>query len=360
MSRVLLAVSLFWPSVAPAADPLPVAPAPRPVVKPVAGYVVSSLATGNNQIRQFAFDGNPDTYFASEQNARTGDYFTLYLDSPVAAKSVRVLAGRPKGDDALAAAVLEVSADGKSFEELADFAGGAAVGSTKPPIKVVRVRVTDDLKHPLVVRELAIDSEPPVAVFKNPVEFVLDVADAPEMKEWAEKTARVCERQYDMICAELPSDGFKPLTVIRMALKTDYKGVAEAGGGRIRGSVAYFKANPKDVGAMVHETVHCVQMYRGRGNPGWLVEGVADYVRFFKYEGGNIGIRLTPERAKYDGSYRTSAAFLAFVTDKYDRQIVRKLNAAMREGKYSADVWKTATGLTVEDLGREWQKSLAK
>ncbi len=35
---------------------------------------------------------------------------------------------------------------------------------------------------------------------------------------------------------------------------------------------------------MVHETVHCVQRYRGRGNPGWLVEGVADYVRFFKYE----------------------------------------------------------------------------
>ena len=48
----------------------------------------------------------------------------------------------------------------------------------------------------------------------------------------------------------------------------------------------YFKANPDDIGAMVHETVHCVQLYRGRGNPGWLVEGVADYVRFFKYEPG--------------------------------------------------------------------------
>ena len=69
--------------------------------------------------------------------------------------------------------------------------------------------------------------------------------------------------------------------------------------------------SPKDVGAMVHETVHCVQLYRGRGNPGWLVEGVADYVRFFKYEGGNIGIKLTPERAKYDASYRVTAAFHA-------------------------------------------------
>jgi hypothetical protein len=111
---------------------------------------------------------------------------------------------------------------------------------------------------------------------------------------------------------------------------------------------------------MVHETAHCVQLYRGRRNPGWLVEGVADYLRFFKYEGGRIGIRLTPERAKYDGSYRVTAAFLAFITDKYDPQVVRKLNAAMRAGKYSPELWKDLTGKQVEELGREWQKSLAK
>ena len=40
---------------------------------------------------------------------------------------------------------------------------------------------------------------------------------------------------------------------------------------------------------MIHETCHVVQRYRGRGNPGWLVEGVADYVRFFVYEPGKAG-----------------------------------------------------------------------
>ena len=35
---------------------------------------------------------------------------------------------------------------------------------------------------------------------------------------------------------------------------------------------------------MVHETVHCVQQYRTRNNAHWLVEGIADYIRFFKYE----------------------------------------------------------------------------
>jgi len=74
------------------------------------------------------------------------------------------------------------------------------------------------------------------------------------------------------------------------------------------------------------------------------------------YQGG----RINPDRAKYDGSYRVTAAFLAFVTEKYDPQVVRKLNAAMRAGKYKPEVWKELTGLTVEELGREWQKSLAK
>ena len=88
----------------------------------------------------------------------------------------------------------------------------------------------------------------------------------------------------------------------------------------------YHRTGP--VGAMVHETVHCVQNYRGRGLPGWLVEGIADYVRFWKYEPGKAG-RLTPERARYDGSYRVTAAFLAYVSDKYDPKLVTKLNAEM-------------------------------
>jgi hypothetical protein len=90
------------------------------------------------------------------------------------------------------------------------------------------------------------------------------------------------------------------------------------------------------------------------------VEGVADYYRFFKYEPGKLGVRLTPERAKYDASYRVTAAFLAFVTETYDPLLVKKLNAAMREGKYKPELWKELTGKTVEELGRDWQNSLAK
>ena len=84
----------------------------------------------------------------------------------------------------------------------------------------------------------------------------------------------------------------------------------------------YFKDHPDDIGAMVHETVHVVQRYRTRNNPGWLVEGIADYVRFYKYEPGKLR-PLNPNRAKYDGSYKVTAQFLAYLSDKYDKEIVR-------------------------------------
>jgi Peptidase of plants and bacteria len=351
-SAFLLAILLLSGSVALRAAPA--APA-RP---PVAAIVQTTLASAPRQIRQFAFDADPDSYFASKDNAGAADHFTLVFDKPVALKAVAVTTGKPNGGDALDAGKLEVSADGKTFEPLVPFTDGVA--RAKPDerkVHAIRIQPGKDLDHSLAIREFTIESEPPVAVFKYPVEIVVDVSDAPEMKEWAEKAAHVCERQYPMICEELRSDGFKPRNMITMRLRNDYQGVAAAGGGRITGSVKFFQAHPDDIGAMVHETVHCVQQYRTGNNPGWLVEGIADYIRFFKYEPGKLR-PLNPERARYNGSYKVTAAFLAYVTDKYDPELVRKLNKVMREGEYKEEVWKTLTKKTLQELDEEWRASM--
>src|SRR5262249_7468671 len=195
----------------------------------------------------------------------------------------------------------------------------------------IRVKPEGESKHPLVIRELAVVSEPAVATFAYPVEINVDVSDAPEMKEWAEKAAQTCERSYTLINEELRSESYKPPAVIKMTLKNDYRGVAAASGDRITGSVSFFKAHPDDVGAMVHETTHVVQHYGGRrGNPSWLVEGVADYVRFFRFEPGKLG-RIDPERARYNRSYRVNAAVLADLAEKYHQDIVLPADTVMRE-----------------------------
>jgi hypothetical protein len=120
-------------------------------------------------------------------------------------------------------------------------------------------------------------------------------------------------------------------------------------------------------GAVVHEMAHIVQNYGwGRRNnpnstrtPGWIVEGVPDYIRWFLYEPQTHGADITARnlsRAKYDGNYRISGNFIDWTVRKYDKDLVRKLNAASRAGNYKEDLWKEYTGKTVQELGDEWRK----
>ncbi len=43
-----------------------------------------------------------------------------------------------------------------------------------------------------------------------------------------------------------------------------------------------------------------------------------------------------------------------------DQELVTKLNAAIRKGRYSKDLWKTLTGHALEELGSEWRTALEK
>jgi hypothetical protein len=330
-----------------------------PAAAGVYASIETTLATAGKQIRMFAFDGDPQTYFASEKNPDAKDHFTLVFDKPVAVTWIVATTGKPAGGEALDTGLLQVSLDGNTFQQVAKFTDGVAMAALKgPQVIAVRIQPTAALGHPLAIRDIAILSTPSVAIYKYPVEFTLVVDDAPELKEWGEKVIRECERAYQWMGDDLASPGYRPPTTVRMVLTTKYKGVAATGGGRITGSVAYFKKHLNDVGAMVHETVHVQQRYGYRGNPGWLVEGIADYIRFFKYEPGKIG-DFNPKRAKYNGSYRITARFLDYVSQKYDQEIVSKLNRAMREGKYKEEIWKNFTGKTVQELGEEWKASLA-
>jgi hypothetical protein len=93
------------------------------------------------------------------------------------------------------------------------------------------------------------------------------------------------------------------------------------------------------------------------------VEAIADYIRWFLYEPETRGAEITAKnvaRARYDASYRVSGNFLNWVSKTYDKELVRKLNAAAREGKYSEDLWKEYTGHTVGELGDEWKANLEK
>ena len=192
----------------------------------------------------------------------------------------------------------------------------------------------------------------------GPARITVDTSDAPQLKAYGERIQKVADEWYPLITEMLPSDGFTPPSRVTITFRRDYRGVAAAGGNRIVCSVKWFTDNPEDLGAIVHELVHVVQQYPPGRHPGWLVEGIADYVRFFHYEPAGNRPRPNGDRDKFDDSYRTSAAFLNWAARTYDKDLVVKLNAACRQRKYAPEIWKELTGKTAEELGEEWKQSL--
>ena len=198
-------------------------------------------------------------------------------------------------------------------------------------------------------------------------EIVFDASETPDLKDWGETRLKpICEKWYPMIVQMLPSEGFTAPRRLTVLFKKGMGGVAFTAGRNIVCAEPWFKQNldGEAAGAVVHELVHVVQQYRrvrgGQQNPGWLVEGVADYIRWFLYEPAKLRPRVNPDRAKYTDSYRTTGAFINYLVESVDKDIVTKLNTAMRQGKYTPELWKTCTGKTVDELWADYVQTLKK
>lgn len=200
---------------------------------------------------------------------------------------------------------------------------------------------------------------PTTAPTTGPATITIDTSKAPDFEAYGKQVQAVADEWYPKIVAMLPSEGYVAPDKVRIVFDPDYKGVAAASGGRIVAATKWFGERPEDLGAFVHELVHVVQRYGHGERPGWLTEGIADYIRFFHYEPESARPHPNPEKSKYSDSYRTSGHFLDWTQRTYDKDLVVKLNAACREARYSDELWKEYTGKTLEELGAEWKQSLA-
>jgi hypothetical protein len=210
---------------------------------------------------------------------------------------------------------------------------------------------------------------------------VIDTSDAPELTEWAGSVlGPVGKEWYSNIARMLPSAGFEapPECSIKfrsMGPVSDAGGqiVAFTRGARITCGSEWFRQNSagEAVGCVVHEMVHVVQQYLEQPGaspqegqpPSWLVEGIADYVRWFLFEPQSHGAEITRTNlsiARYDASYRITANFLNWVVKNYGRDVIVRLNAAARKNEYHPALWEKLTGHTVQDLGREWRMTVEK
>jgi len=210
--------------------------------------------------------------------------------------------------------------------------------------------------------EVAVGAKAPAA---RDFAYQMDISQAPDLQEWAEtKLKPEMDKWYPIFRECLASDGFAAPKQFTVTIKP-MRGVAATGGTDVVVSAEWIRSQLKRpewneaVGSVIHELVHVIQQYKSRRNPGWLVEGIADYMRWFHFEPVAHRPKLrNPDRAKYSDSYQTTAAFIEYVVKHHDHELAVKFNAAMRQGRYRPALWEEYPGMSVQALWDEYVKAV--
>lgn len=162
---------------------------------------------------------------------------------------------------------------------------------------------------------------------------------------------------YPILVEDFNKKAIKHVTV---EVDTAYGGVAYANNGKVTISSKWLKKMPLDFDMITHEVMHIVQSYPNGSGPGWLTEGIADYVRSeygVANEEGGWSLPAYNEKAHYTNSYRITARFLIWVQENYDNKLVVKLDKHLRENTYSPELWKEYTGHSVDELWEAYSKN---
>jgi hypothetical protein len=179
----------------------------------------------------------------------------------------------------------------------------------------------------------------------------VDYSEVPDVREWAEKARELCEKWYPLIAETLSSKDFTPPREVRLVFKDEKKGIAYTTGAKITVVADWIRKHPDDFGMVIHELCHVVQSYPK--GVGWITEGIADYVRYFKYEPKPSPPKISA-KASYRDGYKTSATFLAWIEKTKDRDIIRKLNERLRGGGFKEEQFKEWTGSDLDTLWKEF------
>lgn len=190
---------------------------------------------------------------------------------------------------------------------------------------------------------------------------VVDATDFPEGKAWGEAAKGLVETWFPIVTSMLSTQDYRVPAEIKLVIKKEANAPAFASGSTITINGKWITEHPDDLGMAIHELVHVVQQYPGsRNKPGWLVEGIADYIRWWRYEPEAPRPRINVERAKHTDSYRTTAYWLAWVSKKYDMRLVPALDLALRKREDPLPIFEKMTGKAPEALWSEFVATLPK
>ncbi|MBC8103408.1 MAG: hypothetical protein H7Z41_12585 [Cytophagales bacterium] len=328
----------------------------------VEALVYSTMPSTAAHRPEMVMDGDPKTYFKSVYGMGDGDDIRVLFSAPIAARSLRITSGDEEGQDLFTDGFVEISGDGVTFTRAAAFdaAGVASAALGGKSVLAVRIRLNANKGVPsLLIREIALPSMTSATVVSSvllgPGRGFTDLGGATDLAAWADRAEKQMEAFWPDTAALLYSDKFiTPNSVnVRYRGGPDVTPVAATGGGVMTVNVKWCREHPEDTGLTVHEMAHVVQSM-STYNPVWLIEGIADYIRWIKFEPENHTPRINVQTASYKDAYRTTATFLAWCELRYDSALTTKMNRAIRSGTYRPELWTRFCGKDADTLWAEF------
>ncbi|EHQ27407.1 MULTISPECIES: basic secretory protein-like protein [Mucilaginibacter] len=169
----------------------------------------------------------------------------------------------------------------------------------------------------------------------------------------AETLQRIKNAFWQIYPREVKRYNKKALRTVTILIGNDYKGVAATLNGVVKIDQDWLTKNPEDIDVFTHELMHIVQGYTYNVPDNWLTDGIADYARYtFGVNNSKSGWALPAFQngQSYKNSYRVAARFLVWVEQYKNKNIVKKLDEALRQGNYQPAIWQKLTGSKLDEL----------
>lgn len=168
-----------------------------------------------------------------------------------------------------------------------------------------------------------------------------------------EKMKTAFFKVYPQLLKEFNPDATK---AVHFVIDPDYDGVAYAISNVVVYSHKSLMDYPNEADVVVHEIMHLIQAYPSGAAPGWLSEGIADYIRYKYGQDRESGWSLPDFRNtdSYTDAYRVTARFLVWIEKRIKKSFVKEVDAAIRNKTYSTNFWIQHTGMSVDELWKQY------
>ena len=305
----------------------------------------SSMTARPNHPAELIFDGRRETFFRSATNPRQGDHLTLEFPWP-ATGTISITTGLPgTTTDILELGLLELSEDGKVWHTSAPFIAGAVECAITQTTRFLRIRLTDNQSHPLLLHEVSL-SEPllaplhqesrtvqlPITRKEIILSFEVDFRNHPRHRPAILEARRFFFDQWIPLARQLG---------VAHELKTPRNFKIAAGEPNV--------TTPAEVKKwMLAQMIPWLQNYPATA-PNWFQSGFASLIL------GNQPAKPSPSKCFEGGP--ESAAFLKWIADTYGGSTLTSISGDCQRGHYRDLQWQKLTRKSLNELVESYQAS---